>query len=204
MLFPAMCLGCEKSGEGYLCQACRSQILDFRRSVVASAPLYSLGPYQGLLRECVLAVKAKGQRALGQELARIAVETLQLQPGVFDGVQHVMAVPSSKEGSRFRGFSLPAIMADAVGKSFSLSAPPRDCAQAFGRSAKTSKGSSAGQRMGRLKEFEPRKVARVEGGGLLLVDDVVTTGATLAVAIEQARALGYSQVVCFALAEFQG
>lgn len=197
-------MGCRRSGEGHICSCCRQTHFALRLSSVSGTTLYTLGAYGGLLSDCILAAKTKGQRAVASELAELASEIWRTTESVSGLAQYVMPIPSSVEGEKFRGFNLPNLLAEAFQQRCALAPVPMEVRSAFRRARHTSKGLSAAERLSRLGT--PATDADgdgVERGRLLLIDDVVTTGATLSQAIDQAKKLGFSSVICFALAEHQ-
>jgi len=108
-------------------------------------------------------------------------------------------VPSGRTSLRRRGYNPAAIVAYEVARALSLPL----AATALERSPwfKGQKGKSAAQRIasmqGVYRVAQPDKVA---GKAVLLVDDVVTTGATLAACSHELIEGGASRVICFALA----
>lgn len=113
---------------------------------------------------------------------------------------YVMAVPSSNQGQRFRGFSLPQMMEDRILEVTDWVALPQSLRRAFKSANKSSRGLSKEDRVTRSKSLVQRTETLVSGT-ILIVDDVVTTGSTLNRCVEQAQGLGFQEVICLALAE---
>lgn len=198
-LFPALCVGCKTEGSLYLCQACREE-LEPTRSLLAGAELCTLGRYDATMTSCLSAVKQQGRKALGGELAALAAAKVHALWG--SGTPRtVYSVRPSRAGQRFRGFSLPQMMERAVLEATGWHALPPELWGRFPGQTSTSRGLGLAQRLARggpsLRQA-PSEVAH--RGPLLILDDVVTTGATLAAAVETARALGFEPISCFALA----
>lgn len=169
-------------------------------SRVSGSTLWTLGPYSGLLKSCIKKVKTKGHKPLARELAALAAEQMvesELQ------INAVLAVPSSQQGKRYRGFSLPAYLEEAVVERTGW--PPLELSlrRVYRSVDKSSQGLSKGDRWRRQSVASGETGKQENLGHLLLLDDVVTTGATLTRYAAQAREQGFSKVTCFALAEYR-
>lgn len=198
-LFPATCLGCGASAGEHLCSTCRSD-LQPARCLLLEAELWTLGSYEGVLAEAIGAVKQKGHKALGRELARLAARAVGQRWGR-QGSHHVYSLAASRSGQRLRGFSLPELMGQAVLEQTAWNALDRNLAASFPDSVSSSRGLNLEQRLER--QFPARSFRLSESGTagpILLLDDVVTSGATMGTAVARARELGFGPVRCFALA----
>lgn len=198
-MFPAACLGCRAENAGYLCSECREGF-ELRCSRLSGHTLWTLGSYEGLLKKSITSVKTQGHKALGKELAEIAGQIIAERIAPTFRPDFVMAVPASGQGQRFRGFSLPQMMeAQVVEKTGWQSLPPK-LRRTFKSAKKSSRGLNKEARLARSKGLVQRTEEEADGA-LLILDDVVTTGATLSRCLEQAESMGYSDIRCFALAE---
>ncbi len=198
-LFPAACLGCGVSSGEYLCSACRSSFHP-SHGLLLQAELRTLGSYEGVLAEAIGAVKHKGHKALGRELARLAALAVGRRWG--SNERHsVYPLRASRSGQRYRGFSLPGMMEEAVLETTGWSALDGETARRFPDSAVSSHGLNLEQRLERQFPNRPFQTQENrEAGPILLLDDVVTSGATMGAAVSRARELGFGPVRCFALA----
>lgn len=200
VLFPAACMGCQTDG-GYLCQACRQKNFSVSESSLGGRTLWTLGGYDGLLQNCIATIKNRGHRALAQELSQVAAQSfLEAFPHPSQ-VDAVMAVPASRQGQRFRGFSLPQMMEDALRACSGWPTLPSDMRRCYRSADKSSKGMGGAERLSRMHGERVEAHPQAKGKGLLLVDDVVTTGATLNRCLTQAEQQGFEPIFCFALAE---
>jgi len=191
-LFPVPCAGCATEGRA-LCAACSSRLIPQPRT----ADLPGVGPvtaglaYDGVARAAVLALKQEGRTTLAAALAApfaAAVSTaLAGHPGVV-----VVGVPSARSAMRRRGFEPVRLLASRAGIRLTplfLPARPHAAQKALGvaERARNLDGVFA--------------LARPVGGiRVLLVDDIVTTGATLSAAANVLRAGGAEVVGAAALA----
>lgn len=167
--------------------------------MVAGVELRALGAYEGLLQECITAVKQRGHKAVGRELAQLAAGGV-VASGL--GPAQVMSLRPSRAGQRYRGFSLPMMMEDEVLARTGWQPVPRELRAYFPEGQSSSRGLNLEQRLERQQGLSPSFPEPPEGGrGMLwLLDDVVTTGATMSLAVAIARGLGYDPISCFALA----
>jgi len=199
LVLPGSCAACEAPGAP-LCGGCREELTAelFPRPLLVAPdpcppglpPVTSCGPYGGVLRQLVTAYKDEDRRDLGAVLAPLLLAAV--SSAAPSGRVTVVPVPSSRAATRRRG---DAPIAELARRSLRLAADPRfACAPALrpvrrladqaelGRAARSANLAGAyavGPRWrGRLSE------------PVLLVDDVVTTGATLAEAARALRADG--------------
>ena len=199
-LFPPACVGCQAGGEHYLCSACRSSLRP-GRSLVAGAELITLGAYEGVLQACLTAVKQQGHKSLARELAQMAGESAARCWG--GGPERVVySVRPSRAGQRLRGFSLPWLMERAVLERTDWKALSEPLAASFPDRETSSQGLNLEERLARQQgaPWQGRPAEGTGRGALLILDDVVTTGATLAAAVNAARELGFDPISCLALA----
>ena len=180
-LFPAICLGCGRSGTP-LCADCAERTT--RTNTIDSAGLRvrCAGRYAGTLRRAILAYK-RGRRDVGDVLAQIVVAAGSdfAPPGAI-----VVPVPTVASRRRTRGFDQSARLARACGDAFEL--PVLLALEPIARDAQRGRDRAARLRArGRFRCAAPELVA---GMRVVLVDDVVTTGATLRDCAATLRACG--------------
>lgn len=181
-LFPVPCAGCGVEGAS-LCSGC-SPALAARpavREVAGVGPVVSGLRYEGVARAVLLALKEDGATALAARLApafaSAVADAIARMP---DAV--LAAIPSTRAARRRRGYEPVRVLAGRAGILLSpLFAPARPHA--------AQKGLSADER-GRNLDGVFVLARRVDGLSVVLLDDVLTSGATLASAAATLRAGG--------------
>lgn len=205
LVLPLECAGCGLPGEHW-CRSCTRELMvppiAVRPRVDAGMPCWALGTYSGPRRSGVIALKERGRhsvaRPFGQALAgalRFLRDAGEIDPPELSPLILVCA-PSRARASRARGGDPVLRCARAAASDLS---PERVLVPELLRMSggvRDSVGLSAGQRQrnvaGRIEVLGVRRRASVSGRAdrdftVMLVDDVVTTGATVA---ESSRMLG--------------
>ena len=167
-----------EASPAHLCMRCRTTRVHF--AVARAATLYgSAGP----AREAILAFKHTGRDTLGRHLAELMAE--RSGPILADGPWDVLVpVPLHPRRERQRGFNQAAFLARHVGRRAGLPVAARALRRL--RATPPQSGDPADRRRNVRDAFSVARPAQVAGRHVLLVDDVLTTGAT---ANECARAL---------------
>ena len=220
LAMPAVCAACG-AGSGPLCPECRADLraglFDHpRRTRPDPAPpqlpdVVAAGPYDGVLRTLVSAYKDDDRRDLRPLLARLLAGPLAVTVTDEAARTLVVPMPSSRAAVRRRGDDPVADLARAAVRLVSGEAPtgiPVLVAPVL-RPVRRMADQSVldhGQRAANLAgayAVRPRWVPSLEGSRVVLVDDVVTTGATLAEAARAIRAAGGHVVGAATLAATQ-
>lgn len=184
VLLPGRCPGCGARGEP-VCRACAASL----RPAPAARPPGGVDAwaspfaYDGVAREVVARVKYRGERRavpwLADEMVRVAVAPA---AGV------VTWAPTTAERRRARGFDHAELLARAVAARLGL--PVAGLLRRLPGPHQTGRPSAQ-------RRHGPRfaSVRSVEGLTVVLVDDVATTGATLASAAHELRSAGASRAL---------
>src|SRR5690349_19408302 len=192
LLFPARCIGCQRRGLA-LCEPCRAELPWLPRDVCfrcasrragsgACRGCRRLSPalswvrapfaYAGAARTAVLNLKFRSATYLVPLMAELLEASL--RDVEVDGV---VPVPLSMRRQRERGFNQAALLASKVATSFGAEL----VAEALIRTERPPQHTlGAVARLANLKgAFDCTRHDAVQGKRLLVVDDVVTTGATV-------------------------
>jgi competence protein ComFC len=204
-LAPADCAGCGAEGSA-LCDACAfTEILPYgercfgcgrisRRSQTCSACRSHNSPnfvwvgthYENTAKDLVQRLKFNHQRVAADSIAKVMTATfLNFNPDwlIQKKKYLIVALPTATTRVRQRGFDHTALVAEQI--SGQLKAENKNSLQRLGQSRQV--GAKRYLRTRQLKEmFYVAQPIAVKGRNILLIDDVVTTGATLQ---EAARAL---------------
>jgi len=202
LVVPRICAGCGEPRQ-LLCPGCRA-VLDGpaqrtvpRPSPAGFPPTWTVTAYDGAVREALLAHKEHGRLGLagplGDGLSRsvsAAVEA-RSRPSGWPAVV-LVPVPSLPAATRARGHDPMLRIARRAAYVLRASGRPTTVVPvlAVGRTVSDQSGLGAAARADNLAgahRVRPRALSRLHGGAaVVLVDDLVTTGASLA---EAARAL---------------
>ena len=146
-------------------------------STSASVSVWAVGPYEDGLRTAVLAFKERGRRDLGEPLAGLLTVAAEAAIGAEAATVALVPIPSSRAAIRARGGAHVERLARLVSRQ--LGHPVAPHALRLVRATRDSAGLGIDARQANLTGAMAS--ARPPGGyGALVLDDVVTTGATLA------------------------
>lgn len=152
------------------CGRCRRGLSVFGRG-------FSFGPYSGTLRDLVLELKYRNRRRVAERFAELIESDPQAAEILADGGV-LVPVPLHPRRCRERGFNQSELLATALAGRSRLPIAPRALVRR--RDTATQTGLSAAQRRENVRgAFAIRDRAKVAGRIVVLVDDVLTTGATV-------------------------
>lgn len=192
LVYPAarecLCCGGPADGPGRpLCPACLADLARSGPLVAGEGPFpgrtVAVGPYEGSLREAVHRLKFSGWTFLGPFLGGLLAEATG-RAGLW-GADLVVPVPLHPRRLAERGFNQSALLGATVARAFGARLEPRLLSRTRATRSQVELGPEERGRNVR-GAFRVRCPGRVTGARVLLVDDVLTTGAT---AGECARAL---------------
>jgi ComF family protein len=178
------------------CPACRDAGFAFERAL-------RLGPYEGLLRDVVLRLKEHTGEGLAEILGRLWVAHARAR---FKELNADVVVPVPLHWWRRwrRGYNQAETLAQVIAAGLGLPCWPR-CLRRVRNTPKQSLQSSPSQRQANVRgAFVPRAGLALAGKRVLLIDDVLTTGATASEAARALRRGGAAAVAVAVLAHGHG
>lgn len=205
LFLPVACVGCGTPDRA-LCRVCRADLDAHGRRVrlVAGIRLDAAFEYEGLVRTLLLELKLRGRVDLGRHLgvrfaALVRTALAEAPPGTV-----LLRVPPSRRGARRRGFDPVVLLLVRGGVR-----RPRSLQRVRSPDGVAPHAAGAGQKERTAVERVAATVGtlravRVDGRDVVLVDDVVTTGVTMAEAVRAVRAAGGRVVRCVAVASVDG
>lgn len=203
LVSPCDCAGCGAPDIEF-CADCRARLRPafLVATLPDGTPFVSALSYEGVVRDVVLAFKQTGRYRLAKEFGpalRVALAEVARraeEPGAAPIA--VLGVPPSRAGLRARGYDPVELLVRAAG---GVVARPRLSILRSGLIDRggTQKSRSRDDRL-RSRVGTLRCPAFWTGRRVVVVDDVATTGATLAEAVRAARAAGADVVGACALA----
>ncbi|WP_189007608.1 ComF family protein [Deinococcus malanensis] len=178
-LLPRACPGCgqQLGPEAGLCPGCRAAL---RPQVQVHSPLCSrvephlvtLGAYRGVLRRSVRALKYGGARDLAGILGPALARGVPLEWGV----TAVVPVPLHVSRLRERGFNQAELLACGLAQELGVPCVPQALTR---RRAGVSQARQQGAQRQNFHGHFQADFRHLPPGGVLLLDDVLTSGRTL-------------------------
>jgi ComF family protein len=199
LLAPPLCWGCARRAPPglALCHACARELrrLPPEPVTLAGVPCFAAVAYEGPARDLVRALKFRAALAVAGSMAAAIVAGA--PPGLFEGAA-LVPVPLARRRERRRGFNQAHVLALALAR--------RTGAEVV---ACLSRAEGHGTQVGRDRAERSRALrgaitAAAVPANALIVDDVVTTGATLAAAAEALRGAGCTGLGAVAYARTGG
>ena len=143
------------------------------------------GFHQDPLRKVIHRLKYKGELGQGDALADLLMEAV---AGGDINVELIIPVPLARRRERERGYNQAGLLARPL--AYALGLPYRPKALRRVREMDSQVGKSLGERRKNVSGAFAARQKTVAGQRVLLVDDVLTTGATLDAAAEALKMAG--------------
>lgn len=203
LLFPPKCVLCRqllKNGEIDLCRACRTDAPEYPNKKINIRFLDSFAAvwyYEGNVRGSLLRFKFRNARSYAVSYGRIlAMKLLSEYP---DGFDVLTWVPVSRLRRLRRGYDQVELLAKAVGGELGMTPVPTLNKIRNNRPQSRLKDPAA-RKANVLGVYRLQEGAEVQGKRVLLLDDILTTGATAGECARVLMTAGAKEVHCAAVA----
>ncbi len=202
ILFPPKCILCRKvlnHQETDLCHSCRKEIGDHPDTTVKLpylAKWFALWYYEGNVRGSLLRFKFHNARSYGQTYGRFLAMKLMQEELDFDLITWI---PISSIRKWFRGYDQVQLIAEAVARELELT-PVITLKKIRHNPPQSGFGDASRRRanvLGVYRAVDPQNFA---GKRVLMLDDILTTGATAGEAARILLTAGAKEVYCAAVA----
>jgi len=179
------------NGVQLACSHCRADKLRFTRTI-------ALGSYEGLLRQLIMRMKTQREELIARSLVELAWQAL--RPALTElHVDVVTAVPMHPWRRWRRGVNSPRTIAEQLAEM--LAVPAAGGMLRLRRNVPAQVGLSRPARFRNVAgEMSVRASYPLAGAHVLLVDDILTTGATCSEAARVLHRAGAEEVSVFVLA----
>lgn len=206
-IYPQYCKSCERklsSGEIRYCRNCFDQLVptdlgNWIKKTTTGEHLdfaYSAYWYDEILQDCIHNSKYNGCKRLLRIISEMALSELEEAPEIMQ-VDLLLPVPLHKVRYRERGFNQAEIIARTVGERFNLPVKTNLIHRSEWTTSQTML-DIAGRRRNTEQAF--KVTGTCEGKCVLLIDDVLTSGATSNSCAKKLKERGASTVGIFTVA----
>jgi len=204
LLFPRLCGGCGRqlnNGEKAICTHCLYHIPytdhHLHKDNKVARHFWGKIPVSNAMALCyyqkgngvqqlIYSLKYRGRQEIGTKIGMLIAEKM-LQGGMDTGIDLLIAVPLHQSKERKRGYNQSSSIASGIAGVLKLPVAERLLLRAANTESQTRKGRD-NRHQNMQEAFRVPHPQALSGKHILLVDDVVTTGATLeACAIELFR-----------------
>lgn len=215
-IYPPVCASCGKPGFTFcpacldktrligknICNICRKPILSSHMTCdrcLSSPPIYSgmrsWALYEGVVRDGIHSLKYKNNLALGYFFAAYLIPIIK---STYWNPDLIIPVPLSKSHLKDRGYNQSALIARPI--SSNLRIPFESRALIRNRETSSQVNLTAEERHKNVEDAFSGNPAKLEGKIVLLVDDVITTGATMENCTKALLTAGAKKVYCISVA----
>lgn len=215
LIYPSVCIHCSlslNSAEKYLCTSCKIDLpithdsflepnemmnkFSFNQKVKGAASylfFYQKGVAQKLLHK----LKYQGQKEIGALLGKwFSGEVAHI-----GSLDFIIPVPLHTSRQRSRGYNQSAEIAKGIAEQLSISVREDLVIRKKSSSSQTSKTKV--ERWKNIENVYGNASEEVQGKKVLVIDDVITTGATLGMLCERLEEKGVSEIYVGAIARGQ-
>ena len=192
IVFPPKCLICGMTGNDVLCPKCVSQI---KYTPYVNGPTASVAIYDGIIKTAIKKFKFEKKKRLAKPLAKIMLDNLPFQD--FDAI---IPVPLHKTRSKDRGFNQSEFLAKDISDFYQV--PIFSDVLIRTRNTTPQFGLKKEKRHINVKgAFAITGADKIIGRNILLIDDIMTTGATANECIKALFAAGAKRVITYTLSK---
>lgn len=203
LMYPPKCMLCQRlleSADDVLCGRCHHDLPEYD-AAPRKVEYYEKATvsffYEGKIRQSILRFKFHGMQMYARQYA------IWMEPrirGELDGMYDMVSwVPCSRRRKWTRGFDQAQLLAQAVAERLGVA-----CACTLRKVRNTPKQSgmpnAAKRRANVLGAYEAVQPEAICGRKILMIDDVLTTGATISECGKVLRMAGAKDLVCAAIA----
>jgi ComF family protein len=169
------------------CTLCRLDLAGFDA-------VYTYGSYEGSLRKLIHLFKYEKIHTLAKPLSRLLAQVLPRE----ERFDLIVPMPLHWRRRWERGFNQSALLARAIGRVWNV--PVKNAVRRVKATVPQAGLTNAKRRANVAKAFVEKRNAGLEGARVLLVDDVLTTGATAAACARALKRAGAKHVALLAVA----
>lgn len=206
LLFPPKCIFCRRilgKEETDLCRECRTQVQEFtkpKRNISFVAQWTAVWYYNDDVRKSILRYKFYNARNYASAYARFLA--MQLQKQMLDTYDVLTYVPISPLRRFTRGYDQVQLLAEAVARELGT-VPVCTLKKIRHTRAQSGIRDIAKRRANVLGAYSVIDPSLISGKRILLLDDVITTGATVSECAKTLLIQGAKEVRCAAVAAVQ-
>ncbi|MBA3901461.1 MAG: ComF family protein [Bacteroidetes bacterium] len=216
LIYPENCLSCGEilyKHEKHICFRCRYKLpkTDFHklnenpvsklfwgRIGIFSASAYYFFTKGGGVQHLLHAIKYRGEKEAGSEVGKMYGSELKDSP-FFETVDLVLPVPLHPKKKKIRGYNQSDFIAQGIAEGMGKSYSPDLLVRNVANESQTRKSRFV--RWQNVESiFEIKDKAAVEGKHILIVDDIITTGATIEASAQCIQNIDGTKVSVAALA----
>lgn len=195
LFYPHLCAGCGSdalSRENFLCLSCINDLPFTHFSQHAGNPVEKifwgrLPIYRAMsafyfskssvVQHLIHELKYKGNKAIGNYLGNVMGDTLK-ESNDFQNIDAIVPLPLFEKKEKLRGYNQAAVLCEGISEVLNIPAVTKNVIRKTATETQTRKGRT--QRWENVSDtFSVLNPEELEGRHILLVDDVITTGATL-------------------------